>query len=646
MSVNRTGNGNNGNNSQPQQQPQNSAMSDAFRTAGHQTQQQPQAETRSPNMNQPRSVLDIDRRLSRPMSRNTAGEAVIKAHAALDDILKKDFAPEQVKDYRLVILDGPSNMLALSAVLVCFLLNDAGTQHVAVHSLLVETAGHRLSNKTINIAGNQVEVTTVSGDAYDATMWSSIEQQLQTSIGRNAKIHDAGASVLPYELSSEDRDRLRAVLYNAGEAAFSVMDNALGGVQEPFNVSWVDNRDQLAARLDFSPIPDETATGLPVRTDFTISLQGVNNSNPSAQVEQVRDLTRVSGFVDLVYAGQQQQQPQYGFQPQQPLDTRTYFPRLVMTGLASEVNAITMELQLLGLSTSTLMSRNNAWAGVYRKDFNRAHLTNGDEDLRDIGAVGFEVNLTGDPQAPRDRINTKVQSFGDAQLYQLLGATVHQQLIYSMDVEEAGTLSWINLAFIAASENKKGAIDMIIQAADTLSMGQFTKLFPVGEPIAFDDQNRIHLGYYTTKNGERRDLRDVDYLAMLNQLGKNDMAKVVEWSDTFDRKEIPLPIRLATRLKLLQAVLGDSVRVKGFARRITFNPNFITALNQAVANAGLVIRPDNVANVFSGGTRGDVNIGQYAVAQNFNTSLYNYSTPGYGNAGRSFMGANLGRFGR
>lgn len=646
MSVDRPSNSNKGN------QPSNSAMSDAMQRAGagnqqSQAQAQPQAaqQTRSNNMNDARSVLEIDRRLVRPMSRNTAGEAVMRAHSILEDILKKDFDQAAVKDYRLIVLDGPSNLLALSGVLVVFLHQDAGNAHAAVHTLLVEAAGGRLSNKVVNIGGNNVEITTVAGDVYDATMWSRIEQKIQETAGRNIQVHDAGASVLPSELSVEDRDRLRGVLYNAGEATFSVMDNALGGVQQPFNVSWVDNRDQLSARLDFSPLPAESTTGLPIREDFQISLQGVNTGNPQAQVEQVRDLTRVGGFVDLVYAGAPQQQQQFGFQQPQQLDTRTYYPRLVVTSLASEVNAITMELQLLGLSTSTLMTRNNSWAGVFRKDFSRANIEEG-RDLRDIGAVGYEVNLTGNPEAPRDRINTKVQSFGDQQLYQLLGATVHQQLIYSMDVEEAGTLSWINLAFIAAAEGKKQAIDMIVQAADELTLGNFTKLFPVGSPIAIDDQNRIHQGYYTDKNGQRRDLRDVDYLAMLNVLGKTDMQKVIEWSDTFDRKDIPLPIRLERRLRLLQGVLGDSLRIKGFARRITFTPEFIGALQQAVSNAGLIIRPDNVANIFNGvGTRGGAEVGQYAVG-GLQSNLFNYSTPGYGNAGRSYMGANLGRFSR
>lgn len=640
MAVNRN------DNNQP-----NSAMADALNKAGINQQQsqfqqaQPETRQQAPVGGQ-RSVLEIDRRLSRPMSRNTAGEAVLKFHTALKDVLEKDFDQQAVKDYRLLILDGPQNLLALSAVMVCFVANDAGTHHVAVHTLLVEASGGRLASKPLNIGGTHVESVTVAGDVYDNTMWARIEQQIsETFGGRNLQIHDAGASVIPTELSVDDRQRLYSLLYFAGEAAYSTMDNALGGVQEPFNVGFVDSRDQLTARLDFSPLPAETASGLPLRSDIQITLQGVMAGNAQAQVEQTRDITRVDGFVDLVYAGPQQQPQQYGFQQPQQQDTRQYYPRFVMKQLASEVNAITMELQLLGLSTATLLSRNNAWAGVYRPDFARARSE--DVDLRDIGAVGYEVNLTGDPSAKPDYIKTKVDSFQEPQLYQLLSATIFPNLIYSMDVEEAGVLSWINLAFIAAAEGKAGAIQMILEAADNLTMGQFSLAFPKGTPIAYDDQNRIHVGYYVDKSGQRRDLADIDYLAMLNILGKHDMSKVVEFADTFDRKDIPLPIRLDRRLKLLQSVLGDSLRIKGFARRITFNPQFIEALNVTCANAGLIIRPDNVANVFSGvGQRGQADIGQYAVQTNFSSGLFNYTTPGFGNAGRNYMGANLGRWSR
>lgn len=616
------------------------SMEQAFREAGvEQGQPQPQPQQQyQQGQDQGLSYMNIDSILRRPISRSSAGESVLRYNEVLRSILKAETRDLPNDPFRLLVLDSNISMAPLSSILVCHHRSKGGQEHVAVYTLLVESsAGGRLSNRQINIAGQQIEVTTVPGDVYDDIYWSKVHKRVAETANTGAQIHDAGVFVIPSELSVDDEGRLRSVLFNATTALVAVMNSILGSSEPPFSAGWDSSRSTLTARIDYGTANDENPAGLPVRSDISINLQGVVAAGGQSQYEQAKGITKIDGFVDLVYDAQSpqgQQMPPYGWQQQQPPQTQRYYPRFVITDSDSVTNAVTMELQLLGLSTATLLSKGMAWAGVFQPNYGAQGV-----DLRDIGAVGYEVNLTGDPNAELDRIDTKAESFTQDSLYQLIHMAVHNALIYSMDIEETGALNWITGAFAAAANNDPAARQLIVEAADTLTLGNFSQLFG-NEPIAVDDHNRIHLGYYRGADDKRRDIRELDYLAMLNMMGAKDPRVVIEYADTFDRTDVPLEIRLERRLNIMRAVLGESLQIKGFARRITFNPKFIKALEESCAAAGMIVRPSNVAQDFGTlGIRGNLSAGNYAV-RDFAGSMFQSGQRNYGqyNQQPSFFG--------
>lgn len=621
---------------QPDQQNQTSASEAAGGLGGRQQGQQPRREN---------GLASLTSRLSRPMQRSAASEGVMKLRNAFQGIIDEEIAPKDA-GFRLIVLDGANSMLALSSILVCYSVAGRGQEHVAVHTLLVESSG-RLVNRTLNVAGQNIEIVTVAGDVADANMWAKVSQAVTEGYGRAVNVHDAGASVIPSELDVADQFHVRQVLFSAVQANYSTMVNHGVLEEDAFSANWVSQSDVLSARLDFYPEQPQTAAGLPTRSDVLVTLQGViAGQQGQSQTERALDITRVDGFIDLVYsppAGQMGFQP-YGM-PQQPVQTQHYVPRFVMTQVSSEISAITMELQLLAMSTSTLLVNGAGgiapWMNSFKPRYNAGQL-----DLRDLGAVGYEVNLTGDANAKPDRIDTKADSFNQQSLYQLIYAALHPKLMFSMDVEEVSDMSWINLAFIAAATGDRDATKVIIDAADRLTLNNFSRLFPAGEVIAQDDNNRVHLGYYIDQAGNKRDLRDIDYLAMLNWVGSKDMSAVKQWSETFDRRDIPMEIRLERRQKMLEHLLGSSLHIKGYARRITFNPNFIMALNAACDAAGLKIRPGNIVQDFSGiGQYGDPNALNFALG-GVQSGLFTFSQPGFGpTRGFAMPAFGMGGFG-
>mgnify|MGYP001191189546 CR=1 FL=1 len=663
MAANKGNKGNPNQAAQTAQPKMGAAFDEALQKTHQNTSAQPQPQTQAPNMNaQPNpqqggqrqnqnqgqgrrsSIMDINSLMSRPMSRRSTGEITLQFQDALGKLMERNFKQGFDNAFQLLVLDNNvANVGPLSTLLCCYHEQHNGQHFVAVYSLLVEGSSEALQPKTYNIGGRSVAIDTVPGDVFNDHLWGKISDHIQQTHGRKMTVLDAGAMVLPRELSHEDELHMRMVLFNASQACFTVMEHEVGGKEAPFTVAMVNTADtNLTAKLAYSSVNDagsgqsESSTGQPIRSDVRITLQGgLNQQYTDTGFEQTRELTGVDGFVDLVYSP-----PQQAAMGQQ-VQTQHYYPRLVITRMDTQIDAITMELQLLGLAQSTLLSRNMAWAGVFRQNHEAKGL-----DLRDIGAIGYEVNLTGDPQAKPEKVDTKAKSFDINALYQLVHMSINDVLLYSMDIEEVGELSWIHQAFIASANGNQDAYQLIIDSANTLTNGYFAQRFQ-GGPIAVDDQNRIHLGYYKDSQNNLRDLRDIDYLAMLNISGKDDPATVAKWGETFDNKDIPLEIRLEERANILRGVLSNNMHIKGYARRITFNPEFIIALNLACADAGLAIRPQNLVQEFTGGqARGNFNAGQFGVSGQAVGGLFNASQSPWGNQHQQGFANFQGRYGR
>lgn len=547
------------------------------------------------------------------LGRSSVGEAVMKYTQVFREIIQ-EHAGDGETGIRVTSLDGQAQGLAMSSVLVTLTSEYQGQPYVGVYTILIESSiGGRLQNRQVNMGqGTTAEYTAVPGDVCDDTYRQAVETVVRERHGKGAAVLDAGYTVIPVECSVEERDNLRKVLFHANKALVDIVSKATGQQAEPTTVrDIVDSQVVLTSLINYDTLPDHNAAGLPVRSDLSVALQASSSSGAQGHHEQVLDITKVDGFIDLVYDANQDSQQQaspFGWAPQQQAPQR-FYPRLVITDNDTQVDAITPELQLLALSSTTVLSTNMAWAGVFVPDYNA-----GSVDLRDIGAVGYEFNLTNNPQAEPAPVDTKADDFSTHDLQALIGTLVHDQLIYCIDVEEAGELSWIHGAFVAASRGSQSAHNSIVRAADNLTGGLFSQNFG-NEPIVSSDNNRIHLGYWDDDNGNRRDLRDWDYLAMANYVGSRDIGLVREFVDTFDQVNIPIEMRLERRERIYSAVLGSNYKIKGYAQRLTFNPKFIIALQRACEGAGLVVRTGNVSQNFGKlNVRGRTDLSQFSVS--------------------------------
>lgn len=574
-----------------------------------------------------------------PISRYSAGAVVRGFESSLKKIFEESIDPAAVENFQFHILDNQNQGLALSSLLYTFVMSEGGKNYVAVFNMVVEGSGPNLSNRVINMGDRSVEIATVAGDVLDPLMWDKVVSFLTERYGRDIIVLNAGSMVLPKTLSPDlavSTDNLRQILYYSTQALSETMNINVTNTRAPISLTMLDSSVTLNAEVNYNVPVVHNAVGQPVRSDISIVLRASQQqgNSLSTQHEFSRDLTRVDGYIDLQWHEPQQQ---VGMMVQQ--DTRRYVPRYVLTNIDALTDTISLEHMLLGLSTSTLLSSNFAWAGVY---LNRYGV--GGRDLRDIGAIGYEINLSSDPNATPDRIDTRSDTFSRNNMIQLLTMAFFPQVIYSLDVEETGELAWLHQTFIAAANGDAAAYKLIVDAANNLTGGAFSTVWGGGQ-IAQDDYNRIHLGHYTAPSGEVRDIRDLDYLGLLNLIGDRDMQSVVDWSMSYDDTATPWEIRLERRAKILQAALPNCV-ITGYARRISFRAEFIDALLSACAKAGLSVRQQNVAFLEGTASRGQFNIQGFAVGgQGPSNGVFTYGGQNnFGNRGNQAFFGNFSNF--
>jgi len=591
-------------------------------------QQQTPQQTTNQNMNNQRQafgggIADINRMVSRPISRKGTSERLATLRKALQETMEGNIG-EELKDtpFRVIPIDNQAeNIGPLSLLLVTY----QEEKTITVYTLLL--GQENLPNKSINYAGRTVEQVVTSGDVYNEFLWTQIKQTLENQMGVSStefSFIEAGDSVIPPNVSYEDEMRFHSISFSVINALMGFME-IFKGTTKPINIGMIAATDRISSEVEYLPGQVEDSFGNPVRSDISLKLRGsVKGQGPQQfdQFDQFVDLANVDAYVDLAYDPEQASN-----QFNVPMSSLTYTPNLIVTRVDSQINIQSTELQLLGLVQTRMLSGVNKIIELFRPSYGKKGT-----DFKDIGAFGLEApyHTPKGIEPPAGKVwDTKSAKFSDQDFYSLFVNTVKPDVVVSMDVEEHGDLTWVNDAFTGAANGSGAAYNSIIKAADNLTNGRFSQTFQNlgGGSIVNNDYNRIHLGYYLDADGQRRDIRDIDYLAVLN--GK-DLDVVATWSESFVATDVPIELRLDDRLNILNALLGK-VHVTGFARRLTFSPNFMGALDLACHDAGLNVVANNFKEHYGQGHRQGSNISQYAMNQVNVNSAFNSGFAPYAN---------------
>lgn len=448
-----------------------------------------------------------------------------------------------------------------------------------------------LPTRPVKYDNHSVNIQTVMAEAYTNEMAARIAKYIANVKAETIEnVVEAGWCVIPrgFDIRSDNAlENVRPVLYYALNATNCAIDEE-SEYPRRLELTGADGmRKQLTLVANYNGEIVKTATGLPVRSDVTLTtqLQVRDNNNDVVVVSGNMKINQLSGFVDLFYAPT-------GSVPNRQTTTSQYTtnttvdqywsPRFVITRNQPLTNQIGIGEILLGLANASFLGQDFNWCNAFFPG--RAGV-----GLRDIGALGYEHKF-GDRLGMVDTTDPKFN------LFEFLDQCVDPKLYFAWDIPDAGDMSWVENVFTQAANGDEEANNRILDAGDVLTGNRFRPaLARYGLNSLFTGEvTRIQLGTVPGEDGKDADMRVVDHLALLNLTGKNGPHVAQKWSDNavmFARDEVHA---MYNRQEVIEEIYPNA-RFTDYASRLSMEGNAIMALAEAIREAGVTFVTNNVA---------------------------------------------------
>jgi hypothetical protein len=519
----------------------------------------------------------------------TTHEALNKAMGVFKAEIKKAFEDRRFDpslEISLLAVDSTKGTgLRYSSIVVATTHKDIKGS-VAIHTLLIEGSADPIMPKIESNRGVQYEVLLTAGDTIDRIYVEEVKKVVDKAYPGH-KVINADAQVLHRDFNLEDLNAVRVMVENIVLPTVTGLATSSRAFPD-LNLGQLERDSTLAVQRSFNEPTDLDYSGHPVRSDIKIKMSsytGQKNATGGSLngQEQSRTLGVVGGYIDTVWSDDQQVMPmmvnQMGPKPK-------FKARFVMTMLENQAMQ-TIPAQLLALAGAMVLREGNNWFSYYtpRRLAAGGHRT----DRRDVGVLNIEGNISNDPSGFDKMFDTKDSSFDGMALQRFLMSVFIPGMYFSLRVSEAGADTWYNSVFKAAADGNPNAINAILAGANTLTNGNFQKFYTSGASPVLKNEDRVHMGYWLD-NGVKADLADIDYMAVMNMVGRNDPTVGAAWTNTFYGTNEPLNVRLAARWKMINEITGGTAVLTGYGRLVTFTNEFVEAFGKAVAATGLTMR--------------------------------------------------------
>jgi hypothetical protein len=567
----------------------------------HAFQQPPFQQTQQTQQAQPgmekRWSFRNDRALS-PLGNGLGTEDFSKMKEKLADLVKGSH-----EDLKLELLDFNRSTytdLDYSVFVIAGYLAKQPNLGIAYHTIIMESTGEKLVPIMGNVNGQPIEIMRAPEEAFNDILANIILSEMRKRFwGQypNVSFFATDGVVVGRTFTVSNDTHVYRLARNVALA----VGTELSMHQPDFtdiNLFKLDNDSNLVINIAFQSAPVEDDAGQVIRSDIMIGFSSNSTSNNNRQMmntpNRSMNISEVNAYMDLLWAPPEYsvpygayQQPYQNNNPfQQPnpmMQGQKYVGRLVITNVVSNFGYTPGSI-LLALYTAMSMQENSNWVQYYRPSPSKGL------DLKDVGALGIEANFENNSSGFGTRIDTKSESFTLNMLGLLITNLIRPQLVISIDVPRCGASTWYESVFVAAANGKQGAIDSIVATADDLTNGLFSKRYNPSMPMFVDVGNQVHLGYYNDSAGQRRDIRDIDYLAVANLVGETSPNLIRDWSDTFVQGQYPMDQRLDARKKMIMSFTRESAEFTGFADRVTFSGEFLTTLSRCIQESNMRVQ--------------------------------------------------------
>ena len=460
----------------------------------------------------------------------------------------------------------------------------------SAHILMIEKTGDYPEKLIENVNGIRYEITRTPADALDDRYVLQAKKAVADQLGIDINsIVITDGTLVPNEFDVNSESQIEDLLRNTINAVMA--ENAIR-VQDYKGINLADltsdGNGKFFVNMFFNG--DKTSyldqSGMPVRQDICIGLTyKANHNGGNRSVNQGADtveIVRTYGYIDFEWTGPAQGVG--GFPT-----TQRYVPNFIITHMDSAV-ALTPDILALGVASVVTMNEDLNWMQSYRSVPTRK----GEIDYNDIGALNIEGNIEGSATGFGKLYDTKSKSFSLVEMNTLVQTLVRPNMMVSIDVPKAGPDTWFTSVFKYIRFNGvKEAYERVNSALAYLTNGAFVHN---NIPMFTDVTNKIHGGFYRTKDGFE-DLRHLSsYLAVANYVNATNQAPAIisQYTNTLYNAAIPTELRAAERKKMLDEMSGGTAVYKQHYDRLTFTGMFLSNLVGSLRSVGFAPLPSSM----------------------------------------------------
>lgn len=472
----------------------------------------------------------------------------------------------------------------VSKISVCKLLkHTAGLNYSAIivaetaegitsaHALIIEKTGsypERISDSYNNL---RYEIVRTPADALDVKYINATQACVANylKVAKDTVIVVDGTLVVN-EFDAENEGSVQELLDNTlkathSEVAIRAYDYRGTNLQEFIaqnkNGKFVVN---LHFNSDDAVYLDQT--GMPVRQDVCVVLSyktGGNNFSRSVnQGDDSVEIVRTYGYIDFEFTGAQMYN--------NAMSTQKFVPNFIITHIQATTTP-TPEIVMLGVVSVMSLNEDMNWLQAFRPTVTRKDMT----DHNDVGALNVEGNIEMSPTGFGKRYDIKSKGATVEELNRLIQTLSRPTMMVSIDIPKAGPETWYTSLFHYIGEQK--SVDAYKRLTDFLSFATGGVYATQGEAIFTDSMNKIHGGFYKTKDGYR-DIRHLAcYLGVANHVVDTNQPSqlVAQYTNTLYNTVVPAELRAATRREYIDNMSNKTAVYKQMFERRTFSAIFL-----------------------------------------------------------------------
>lgn len=556
--------------------------------------------------------LTMNAFLGSPLGNNNVDARTRTVIDFFGQILEKEKNNMNIPNFEFVDFDNKLIGASYPAIVAAHkVYNDRNEVVEVAYAVLLIENEFELHSAPFPYGDKQLTLPLSAYDIYDNLYDKEIRDTITRVICRgddSITLRYAGVACLYKEIVLKEEQDVRGILNSLMMLCVSAVIEETMIVADPEANLGDMIRDQgleIRGQLNTRPSTVIDPTGLPVATNLLISMKSdrpnlrgdrhnqnhVHNKNV---FEPIIDVGMMLDIVKPSNSGVRHDTWRRGSGRNDSRDQPLTLNPVITYLQRNPDGFVTLSTTLLGIASSMISHDPAVYLDMLRP--RRDH----DVELSNLGSVGY-VALPGERETgPFDVYSADFTAEGDKMLKELINDYFTENSFLSIDIPELSlqgrSLKTLHRTQLQGDQ-RVAATNRIIYTLDRLTDNLFTERYWDGEEVFTKGAVMIPIGYWTDANGKKRDLREINYLAAVNYAGRmNEPGFLEDWEETFNKDARSPETMCAWRLDLMSRIVGaDSIEVKGYAWRYTFDHDFIVACSLAVQDSGISPRFENIS---------------------------------------------------